>query len=129
LIDRKSDYWSLQLIFAEELRSVFMRNRVIATGVSVKHVRVDAPDLTKHWTVQTRVSFPKNQPQRRCYKYLCDQMRASPDRRPKRKDEFFFDDCRKPFGVSFKDFDECWREAIKATGANWHRGGRPPKKL
>jgi hypothetical protein len=69
--------------------------------------------------------FPKDAEERDCYRYLLEQMQASPDRPPQKKAEYE-EICRSRFHVTVDSVDYCWREAIKVTGARWDQPGRPP---
>ena len=82
------------------------------------------PDLTEIRTVLR--AFPGDVGERDCYRYLSDEMRATPDRRPRRKSEFE-KICRDRFRVTVDSFEYCWREAIKVSGARWDQPGRPPR--
>ncbi len=82
------------------------------------------PDLTEIRHILR--PFPKDPGERACYRYLLEQMRAAPDRPPRRKAEYekF---CRKHFRVTVDSFDYCWREGIKVSGARWDQPGRPSR--
>jgi hypothetical protein len=69
--------------------------------------------------------FPKDAGERRCYRYLLEQMQATPDRPRETKAEFD-ETCRRRFQVTAGSFEYCWREAIKVTGARWDQPGRRP---
>ena len=70
--------------------------------------------------------FPKDAGERDCYRYLLEQMQATPDR-PHRTKAEFERICRQRFHVTVESFHYCWREANKATGARWDQPGRPPR--
>jgi hypothetical protein len=100
-----------------------------STSLSPVGLETGAPefgpsDLTEFRTVIR--PFPKDEAERDCYQYLLKQMQAAPDRPPAPKVEFE-NDCRWRFDVTAESFEYCWREAIKATGANWDQPGRRPK--
>jgi hypothetical protein len=80
------------------------------------------PNFTEIRTVPR--PFPRDAGERNCYKYLLEQMQATPNR-PHRKKAEFEQICRARFGVTVDSFDYCWREAIKVTGAGWDQPGRP----
>jgi hypothetical protein len=82
------------------------------------------PDLTELRKL-TR-PFPKNAAERDCYRYLLEQMQATPNRPPRTRDEFE-SACRQQFQVTVESFDYCWREAIKVTRARWDQPGRRPR--
>jgi hypothetical protein len=82
------------------------------------------PDLTELRHILRR--FPKDLGERSCYRYLLDQMRATPDR-PQQKKAEFEEHCRRRFSVTVESFDYCWREAIKVTGVRWDQPGRRPR--
>jgi hypothetical protein len=83
-----------------------------------------APDLTELRTVIR--PFPKDARERDCYRYLLEQMQATPDRPPATKAELK-KTCRRRFHVTVDSFEFCWREAIKASGARWDQPGRRPR--
>jgi hypothetical protein len=83
------------------------------------------PDLTEVHKVLR--PFPQDAAERGCYRYLLEQMQATPDRPHVRKAEFE-KTCRRRFRVTVASFDYCWREASKVTGAGWDQPGRPPRK-
>jgi hypothetical protein len=68
--------------------------------------------------------FPKDARERDCYRYLLEQMQATPDLPHPTKDEVE-KICRERFGVRVDSFNYCWREAIRVTGARWDQPGRP----
>jgi hypothetical protein len=101
------------------------------TSISVCGVSVetDAPelgtaDLTELRTV--RRPFPKDAGERDCYRYLVEQMQASPNR-PRGTKTGCEETCRARFHVTVESFDFCWREAIKVTCARWDQPGRRPR--
>jgi hypothetical protein len=81
------------------------------------------PDFTEIRSVPR--SFPKDAGERACYRYLLEQMQATPDRPHGTKAEFE-KICRQRFDVRVESFDYCWREAIKVSRARWDQPGRPP---
>ena|SRR5450755_3360463 len=83
-----------------------------------------APDLTERRTVMR--PFPKDAGERGCYRYLLEQMQATPDR-PRATKAEFEKTCRKRFHVTVGSFEFCWREAIKTSGAGWDQPGRRPR--
>jgi hypothetical protein len=64
-----------------------------------------------------------------CRKWLCVQMRVSPDHRPKSKRRFYDEEAKKIFpGLSWTQFETAWTRAIDDTGATaWANPGRPKK--
>jgi hypothetical protein len=83
-----------------------------------------APDLTE---LRTEIRpFPKNAGERDCYRYLLEQMQATPGHPRATKGEFE-KTCRRRFDVRLGSFEYCWREAIKASGARWDQPGRRPR--
>jgi hypothetical protein len=83
-----------------------------------------APDLTE---LRTDIRpFPKDAAERDCYRYLLEQMQATPDRPRATKGELK-KTCRRRFHVTVDSFEYCWREAIKASGARWDQPGRRPR--
>jgi hypothetical protein len=106
-----------------------MTSKKLSIPLSAVSLETGAPglgmsDLTEFRTVIR--PFPKDAAERDCYQYLLEQMQATPDRPPGRKVEFE-NKCRRRFRVSVDTFEYCWREAVKATGANWDQPGRRPK--
>jgi hypothetical protein len=83
-----------------------------------------APDLTERRTVVR--PFPKDAAERDCYRYLLEQMQATPDR-PRGTKAEFEKTCRQRFHVTVFTFENCWREAIEAIGARWDQPGRRPR--
>ena len=98
-----------------------------AAGLAAGAPEIGTPDLTELRIVTLIRPFPQDACERRCYGYLVEEMRASPDR-PRRTKAEFDDDCRARFHVKANSFEYCWREAIKVTGACWDQPGRPPLK-
>jgi hypothetical protein len=82
------------------------------------------PDLTEFRIVIR--PFPKDAGERDCYRYLLEQMQATPKRARETK-AGFEDTCRSRFHVTADSFGYCWREAIKLTGAHWAQPGRRPR--
>jgi uncharacterized short protein YbdD (DUF466 family) len=72
--------------------------------------------------------FPKDAGERDSYRYLLEQMQATPDRPHGTKAEFE-ETCRQRFRVTVESFDYCWREAIKVSGTRWDQPGRPPRQI
>lgn len=85
----------------------------------------DAPDLTEIRVI--RIPFPKDECERRCYKFLLIAMQMTPNQPPATKAELE-KTCRRRFHVTVGSFELCWREAIKVTGADWNQPGRRPRK-
>ena len=97
-------------------------------SLSAVSLETGAPELAMSDLTEFRTfirPFPKDEAERDCYQYLLEQMRATPDRPLGRKVELE-NSCRQRFRVSVATFEYCWREAIKATGANWDQRGRRP---
>lgn len=92
----------------------------LETGVP----ELGTPDPTEIRTL--RRPFPKDAGERGCYRYLLEQMQATPDRARGTKAELE-KMCRRQFHVAVESFEYCWREAIKVTGARWDRPGRRPR--
>lgn len=70
--------------------------------------------------------FPKDDGERDCYRYLVEQMQASPNR-PRGTKAECEKTCRSRFHVTLESFRYCWREAIKVTCARWDQRGRRPR--
>jgi hypothetical protein len=96
---------------------------LFAVSLETGRPELGRPDLTELRKVLR--PFPKNSAERDCYKYLLEQMQATPDRSPRRRAEYE-EICRRRFRVTAGSFDYCWREAIKVSGARWDQRGRPP---
>ena len=95
-----------------------------AVSLTTGAPELGTPDLTE---LRTFVRpFPKDARERDCYRYLLEQMQASPDR-PRGTKAEFEKACRRRFHVKVDSFDYCWREAIKVTGALWDQPGRRPR--
>ena len=82
------------------------------------------PDLTELRNLIR--PFPKDAGERDCYRYLLEQMQATPDR-PRGTKAEFEKTCRRRFHVTVESFEYCWREANKVTGARWDQPGRRPR--
>jgi hypothetical protein len=92
----------------------------LATGAA----KPGTPDLTEFRTLIR--PFPNDAGERACYRYLLEQMQATPDR-PRGTKAEFENACRRRFHVNVDSFEYCWREAVKVTGARWDRPGRRPQ--
>jgi uncharacterized short protein YbdD (DUF466 family) len=109
---------------AQALTSAMPRKPSIslsAVGLETGAPELGAPDLTEYRIV--RRPFPKDAGERDCYRYLLEQMQASPDHPRETKPEFE-KTCRRRFHVTVDSFEYCWREAVKVTGALWDQPGR-----
>ena len=98
-------------------------------SLSAASLATGAPELGTADLTELRIltrPFPKDAGERRCYRYLLEQMQASPDRPRGTKTEFE-ETCRSRFHVTVESFDYCWREAIKVTCARWDQPGRRPR--
>jgi len=95
---------------------------LFATSLETSQPECGTPDLTELRTVVRR--FPKNAAERDCYRYLLEQMQATPDRPSSTKTQLERT-CRQRFRVTVESFDYCWREGIKVTRARWDQPGRP----
>jgi uncharacterized short protein YbdD (DUF466 family) len=99
--------------------------------LSAVRLKTGAPELgTPDFTELRRTCprpFPKDAGERDCYRYLLEQMQATPDR-PRGTKAEFEKTCRSRFDVMVDSFEYCWREAIDATGACWDQPGRRPRK-
>jgi hypothetical protein len=67
--------------------------------------------------------FPKDKAERDCYQHLLRVMRDSPDHQKSTKADLKAE-CRRLYGVTVENFQYCWVEAIRISGANWSRSGR-----
>ena len=85
---------------------------------------IGTPDLTELRTLIR--PFPRDAGERDCYRFLLEQMQATPDR-PSRTKAEFEKTCRRRFHVTVESFEYCWREAIQVTGARWNQPGRRPR--
>lgn len=99
-------------------------HRLTGVNLEVGPPEFGKPDLTELRTL-TR-PFPKDVGERGCYRYLLEQMQATPDR-PRGTKAELEERCRRLFHVTVESFDFCWREAIKVTGARWDQPGRRPR--
>ena len=98
---------------------------IALTAVSLE---VGPPEFGKPDLTELRIlirPFPKDVGERGCYRYLLEQMQATPDRPRGTKPELERT-CRSLFHVTVDSFEYCWREAIKVTGARWDQPGRRP---
>jgi hypothetical protein len=96
-----------------------------AVSLETGAAELGTPDLTEFRKVLR--PFPKDAEERDCYRYLLEQMQATPDRPHGTKAEFE-KICRQRFHVMVESFDYCWREAIKVSRARWDQPGRPPRR-
>jgi hypothetical protein len=65
-----------------------------------------------------------------CQKWLEEQMRNSPEERPKKKADYEADALEQFPGLRAHGFGFAWRAAVQATGASaWSQGGRPAETL
>jgi hypothetical protein len=96
-----------------------------AVSLETGAAELGTPDLTEFRKVLR--PFPKDAEERDCYRYLLEQMQATPDRPHGPKAEFE-KICRQRFHVMVESFDYCWREAIKVSRARWDQPGRPPRR-
>jgi hypothetical protein len=96
-------------------------------SVDAVNLETGAPELGTADLTEVRNMprpFPKDAAERKCYRYLLEAMRATPDRPCTTKAEVE-ETCRSRFHVTVETFEYCWREAIKVTGARWDQPGRP----
>jgi hypothetical protein len=98
---------------------------LFAVSLETGRPELGTPDLTEFRKVIR--PFPKNAAERDCYRYLLEQMQATPNRPPGTRAEFE-NTCRQRFHVTAGSFDYCWREAIKVSGARWDQPGRPSRQ-
>ena len=61
-----------------------------------------------------------------CLSWLEQEMRASPDQKPKPKREWL-SDAKAKFDISRRQFERIWDSAMQNTGASWNRPGAPRK--
>ena len=89
-------------------------------------VLIETPAL-EAWLV--KVKEPTTSPAvAECLDWLVNEMRASPNAKPKPKASYNTEATRR-FGVSRDVFNRNWTQAIKETGATaWAEAGRPEKK-
>jgi hypothetical protein len=97
-------------------------------SLSAVDLAAGAPEVGRADLTELRLitrPFPKDEGERRCYGYLVEQMRATPNHtRMKLEFERY---CRRRFRVGVDSFGYCWREAIRVTGARWSQPGRRPR--
>ena len=95
-----------------------------AVSLATSPPEIGTPDFTELRPLIR--PFPKDAGERGCYRYLLEQMQATPDR-PRGTKAELKKTCRRRFGVIVESFEYCWREAIKASGARWDQPGRRPR--
>ena len=95
-----------------------------AVSLATSLPEIGTPDFTELRTLIR--PFPKDDGERDCYRYLLEQMQASPDR-PRGTRAEWERTCRVRFHVTVVSFDYCWPEAIKVTGSRWNQHGRRPR--
>jgi hypothetical protein len=67
--------------------------------------------------------------ERRCQRWLENEMRNSPTRRPQPRRDFWRDAQGQFRGLSKRAFDRAWAKAVDATGATaWSAAGAPRKR-
>ena len=98
-----------------------LATKLYAADLQTGKPEVAAPDLTER-RIETRL-FPESEAERNCYRYLLQQMQASPNY-PRGTKAELERECRRRFHVTVESFDYCWREAIKVSGACWDQPGR-----
>ena len=96
-----------------------------AVSLATSPPEIGTPDFTELRPLIR--PFPKDAGERDCYRYLLEQMQATPDR-PRGTKAELEKTCRRRFHVTVESFEYCWREAIKASGARWDQRGRRPRK-
>jgi hypothetical protein len=101
------------------------------TTISLSAVSLEtgAPEIGAPDPTELRIDirpFPKDAAERDCYRYLLEQMQATPERPHATKAELK-KTCRRRFHIMVDSFDYCWRAAIKASGARWDQPGRRPR--
>jgi hypothetical protein len=63
----------------------------------------------------------------RCFRWLIEEMRKSPDSSPKSREDFLVEAKTKFRGLSDRAFERAWKNAINQTGAEaWSKPGRRP---
>jgi hypothetical protein len=86
------------------------------------HLQVRKSDILARWP-----RAPKNlKAERNCERWLAEQMRRSPSKRPRSRSAMWTD-ARSLFpGLGKRQFDRAWQRAVRETGAlEWSRAGRP----
>jgi hypothetical protein len=98
-----------------------------ATDVEARYdaVRVPRDDVESIWPTQQSSSAASTN----CRRWLEKLMRGSPREKPKSKADFLGEAQSKFTGLSKREFDRVWSEAVKESGATWSKSGRPAKKL
>jgi hypothetical protein len=99
------------------------RHSLFAVSLEPSAFEACGPDLTEFCIVVR--PFPKTTQERNCYQYLLAEMQAMPNC-PQGTRAGFKKTCRSRFRVTVDSFNYCWREAIKASGADWDEPGRRP---
>ena len=63
-----------------------------------------------------------------CQRWLADEMRKSPHKRPRQREDFYREAVERFSGLGKRAFDRAWSAAIADTGAHpWSASGRPRK--
>jgi hypothetical protein len=62
-----------------------------------------------------------------CYRWLLHTMRSSPTKKTKSKEKFQAEALEKFPTIGNRAFSRAWNSAVRDSGANWSRAGRPGK--
>ena len=79
---------------------------------------LDRESIIKHW--------PQPSAESRCLSWLIEEMEKNKTVRPQARDNFKKQAMRE-YGISGRAFGTLWKEAIKTTGSEWDKPGRPQK--
>ena len=90
-------------------------------GPAWSHLQVRKSQLLQRWPRGTSTIGIEQA----CYRWLCREMQATPEKRPKPRTAFLADAKAQFEGLADRQFLRTWQRAIGDTGAKWSKSGRP----
>jgi len=93
--------------------------------IILEDILVKKSDLERELS-ERKIPKDTNLKRRECDQWLREEMKTSPEFRPKPFKEFY-KDAKVLFGISERAFRQVWDKANIETGAVWNKGGRPKK--
>jgi hypothetical protein len=123
LIEIPAMEWAHLELFEDGKRDVFRYDALDRTEPYTK-VKFRRDELLQHWPPPILTTKAATD----CERWLCDQMRQSPSRKPHPKEQFFHDAQRLFKPISKRQFDTLWQNAMTKAGADaWRKAGAPKK--
>ena len=118
--------WQDLEIYEERDRLAVKDYAIVRSGF--RDVALPSGKVMKLWPAPSKPKAIREERERRCRDWLASEMRDSPERGPKTKDEYFDQAKSKYPGIPRLSFDRAWKKAAKSTGSEaWLRGERPRK--